>query len=234
MRIALIPARGGSKRIPKKNIRVFCGAPMISYSIRAAQASGLFDRIVVSTDSEEIADIARESGALVPYMRPAELSDDFATTLDVLQHAVSEEDKTNSASALESLCCLYATAPFVTAADLIRGEAVLSSGDAPYVFSATEYAFPVQRAFKRDAGGRAALLFPEHEGTRSQDLTPTFHDAGQFYWCRPEAIRKSLPILAGAEPLMVDRRRVQDIDTPDDWAYAEAMFKLLQAEENGK
>lgn len=232
MRLALIPARGGSKRIPGKNIRSFCGAPMISYSISAAKESGLFDAIIVSTDSDEIADVARAAGASVPYMRPADLADDFATTLDVLRHAVSSEDENGNGSPLKAVCCLYATAPFVRPEDLKGGLAQLEATEAQYVFSAAEYAFPVQRAFLQDGEGFTSLLFPEHQATRSQDLPPAFHDAGQFYWCRPDAIRQSLSILGRkSAPFLLDRRRVQDIDTPDDWAYAEAMFSLLAKEE---
>jgi N-acylneuraminate cytidylyltransferase len=226
MKIALIPARGGSKRIPRKNIAEFHGKPMIAWSIEAALGAGFFDRIVTSTDNEEIADIARQHGAEVPWMRPAALADDHATTLEVIAHGLNALE--SDGASIEALCCLYATAPFVRAADLVAGYEALSQSEASYVFAAAEFSFPPQRGFTRDAQGFARMVAPEHMTTRSQDLEPVYHDAGQFYWCRPDAVRAGEALLGPRSlPLIMERARVQDIDTPGDWAFAEALFALL-------
>ncbi|MFD2237993.1 pseudaminic acid cytidylyltransferase [Aureimonas populi] len=224
MRLGLIPARGGSKRIPRKNILPFHGKPMIVRSIEAALACGRIDTVIVSTDDEEIAALARSAGAQVPFMRAAELSGDHATTLAVIADAL---EKTEAQGArVEALCCLYATAPFTTAADLEAAHGLLEESGASYVFAAAEFPYPIQRAL-RLVGGRAAMFHPEHAATRSQDLEPAFHDAGQFYWCRPEAVRAGRPMLGpDAVPYLMDRARVQDIDTPEDWAFAEKLFAL--------
>ncbi len=225
MRIALIPARGGSKRIPRKNIKTFHGQPIIAYSINAAKHSGLFDHVIVSTDDEEIAEVAKDAGAEIPFMRPAKLSDDYATTMDVLAHAA--EFYKNSGAALTDLCCLYATAPFVRPVDLIESARLFDDPALDYVFSATEFPFPIQRAFYRDKNGRTAMFQPEHVATRSQDLTPAFHDAGQFYWCKAGAVTARRPIFSDKSmPYILPRKRVQDIDTPEDWDFAEALYKL--------
>jgi pseudaminic acid cytidylyltransferase len=227
MRLAVIPARGGSKRIPRKNIRPFCGKPMIAWSIEAARASACFDRIIVSTDDDEIADTASFFGAEIPFRRPAELSDDHTGTLAVIAHAVRWQGD-NGAEPTE-VCCIYATAPFVEPGDLRHGLERLEAQRCDYVFSATHYPFPVQRAFRMTPQGRAEMVYPEHFGTRSQDLEELFHDAGQFYWGTSSAWLDQRPIFsAGASPLLLPRHRVQDIDTPDDWTRAEAMFRALR------
>ncbi|MCL4159314.1 UNVERIFIED_CONTAM: hypothetical protein GTU68_027697 [Idotea baltica] len=225
MRLAVIPARGGSKRIPGKNIKRFCGKPIIAWSIEAALRARCFDRVIVSTDSEEIVDIARATGADVPFMRPTKLSDDHATTMDVLQHVVAHYDAAEPE--IKTLTCIYATAPFVTASDLEAANAALGDDSVDYVFSAAEFPFPIQRGFKLSETGRPDLFQPEHVNTRSQDLTPAYHDAGQFYACRASAIREGAPFFGPRSvPILLDRKRVQDIDTPEDWDFAEALFRI--------
>lgn len=232
MRLAVIPARGGSKRIPRKNIKLFCGKPMIAWSIEAALQSGCFDQIVVSTDDAEIADIARQSGVKVPFMRPAELSDDHTGTTAVMAHAIDWFVKRGQTPA--QVCCLYPTAPFVRADDLRRGLAALTEAGSDYAFSVTSYAFPIQRAIRLTAENRVAMLNPEHFSTRSQDLEEAYHDAGQFYWGRADAWLQGRMIFSpAAVPVMLPRHRVQDIDTPEDWLRAEWMFKSMQAQTDG-
>lgn len=226
-RVVLIPARGGSKRIPRKNIRPFFGKPMIAWSIEAAKASGVAERVVVSTDDEEIAGIARDCGAEVPFLRPAKLSDDHATTMDVIVHAI--EALAEQGDAVEQLCCLYSTAPMVLPEDLSGAAALLDEGGCDYVFSATHYAFPIQRALRQLPAGGVAMFHPEHLNTRSQDLEPALHDAGQFYWGCAAAFRARVPIFSErARPWLLPRYRVQDIDTPEDWRRAELMFGALR------
>lgn len=229
MRIAVIPARGGSKRIPRKNIKPFRGKPMIAWSINAARDSGCFDQIIVSTDDTEIADVARTHGADVPFMRPADLSDDYATTVPVIAHATAWcRDAGNDVT---DVCCLYATAPFVRANDLQMGFAQLQSSGAQYVFSATDFGFPIQRALVQADDGRVTMLQPQHINTRSQDLQETYHDAGQFYWGRAQTWCDQVPLMgADAQIIHLPRYRVQDIDTPDDWRRAELLFQALQSE----
>ncbi|MFJ2991151.1 pseudaminic acid cytidylyltransferase [Pandoraea sp. NPDC087047] len=227
MKLAVIPARGGSKRIPRKNIKSFCGKPMIAWSIEAARASGCFDRVIVSTDDDEIAELARTQGAEVPFMRPAELSDDHAGTIPVIAHAIDWMNR--NAGAVEFACCLYATAPFVQPEDLRRGFDVLQQSGADYAFSVTSYAFPIQRAIRVTAGQRVEMFHPEHFTTRSQDLEEAFHDAGQFYWGRAGAWLSAKPLFShDAAPVPLPRHRVQDIDTPQDWERAEWLFKAMQ------
>ena len=227
--VAIIPARGGSKRIPRKNVKEFGGKPMIAWSIEAAKASGCFDQIIVSTDDEDIARVAGEWGAEVPFMRPAKLSDDFTGTLPVIRHAV--EWLTQNGTPVEYACCLYATAPFVSAKDLQEGLQLIKSTDSSYAFSVTSYAFPIQRAIRITENGRVAMFNPGHFQTRSQDLEEAWHDAGQFYWGTAEAWREERPIFSeDSVPVTLPRYRVQDIDTPEDWARAEWLFRAMQAE----
>lgn len=224
MKVAIIPARGGSKRIPRKNLRDFCGRPIIGYSIGTALDSGLFDEVIVSTDDEEIAALARTLGAKVPFVRPAELSNDHAGTLAVMQHAVQACRSLGWAPDL--VCCLYATAPFVQAADLQRGLAALADARLQYAFSATSFAFPVQRAIRLDAAGHVEPVWPENIPKRSQDLEPLFHDAGQFYWGRAQAFAGHLPLFAPhSAAVVLPRHRVQDIDNEEDWVRAEWLFR---------
>lgn len=230
MRLAVIPARGGSKRIPRKNIKVFCGKPMIAWSIEAALGSACFDEVVVSTDDEEIAEVARRYGALVPFMRPAELADDHTGTIPVIRHAV--EWFKQQAQPVESACCLYATAPFISSVDLRRGLDELQGSDCDYAFSVTSYAFPIQRAI-RIQNGRVEMFEPENFNTRSQDLEEAYHDAGQFYWGKAHAWINERPIFTPRSlPIFLPRHQVQDIDTPEDWVRAEWLFKAMQAQES--
>lgn len=228
MKLAVIPARGGSKRLPRKNIKAFCGKPMIAWSIEAARDSDCFDRIIVSTDDEEIADVARQWGAEVPFVRPTELANDHAGTIPVIRHAVDWIIKAGRRP--EAVCCLYATAPFVLPADLRRGLGILESEESDYAFSVTSYAFPIQRAVFLNNGGRVEMFHPNQFSTRSQDLVQAFHDAGQFYWGVTDAWLAERPIFSpAAAPVMLPRHRVQDIDTLEDWVRAEWLFKAMQA-----
>lgn len=228
MKICVIPARGGSKRIPRKNIKPFCGKPMIGWSIEAAVQSGCFDRVVVSTDDTEIADVARQCGAEVPFMRPAHLSDDHTGTIPVIAHAI--EWFIGRGSDIRKACCLYATAPFVRAQDLQAGLVELETQACNYAFSMTSYAFPIQRALQLTTAGRVRMFYPEHFNTRSQDLQEAYHDAGQFYWGSADAWLANRPIFGeNSVPVLLPRHRVQDIDTQEDWERAELMFRVLQA-----
>jgi N-acylneuraminate cytidylyltransferase len=226
MRLAVIPARGGSKRIPRKNIKPFGGLPMIAWSIAAAKLSGCFDRIIVSTDDIEIAQVAQSQGAEVPFMRPPELSDDHVSTIPVIAHSIRWQNA-NGLQATE-VCCIYATAPFVQANDLQHGCRLMRETGADYVFSVTRYAYPIQRALRLTPGSRVKMWNPEHYQTRSQDLEEAFHDAGQFYWGQADAWLNQRPIFSSnAAPIILPHERVQDIDTPEDWREAEIKFLSL-------
>lgn len=228
MIIAIIPARGGSKRIPRKNIRPFAGKPIMAYSVAAARACGLFDRIVVSTDDAEIAAVARECGAETPFVRPAELADDHTGTDAVVAHALTWFAE--SGHNVELVCCIYPTAPFLRAEDLHRGRQALLDGGKSFAFSATTYPFSIQRALRILPDDGVEPFFPHWIDSRSQDLEPAYHDAGQFYWGRPEAFRAGLAMFARhAVPVILPRSRVQDIDTLDDWQCAELMHAALTA-----
>lgn len=228
MRLAVIPARGGSKRIPRKNIKPFCGKPMIAWSIEAAMVSDCFDAVIVSTDDAEIAETALQYGATVPFMRPDDLSDDYTGTIPVIQHAI--EWHRQHGQSPEDVCCIYATAPFVRAEDIQQGLAILQERGTDYAFSITSYAFPIQRAVRITSEKRIEMFQPEHFNTRSQDLEEAYHDAGQFYWGRADAWLQGNPIFSpDSAPVILPRHRVQDIDTLEDWARAEWMFKAMQA-----
>lgn len=222
MRLAVIPARGGSKRIPRKNINIFCGKPIIAWSIQAALSSGCFDSVIVSTDDEEIASVAREWGADVPFMRPPELSDDYTETIPVIRHAIDWHS--HHSVIPELVCCIYATAPFATPEDISRGEKILIDTGCDYAFTVTSYAFPIQRAMRITPEKKTEMFYPENFGTRSQDLEEAFHDAGQFYWGRTNAWVSGKKIFHAAAPVFLPRHRVQDIDTQEDWERAERMF----------
>jgi N-acylneuraminate cytidylyltransferase len=224
MNAAIIPARGGSKRIPRKNIKPFCGKPMIAWSIEAARESGCFEHIVVSTDDDEIARVAQEYGAEVPFTRPANLADDYTATVPVIKHAIIECRKVGIDP--EFVCCIYATAPFLDPSDLRSALARLRKSDAAYAFSVTGFDYPIQRSLRIDETDHVSMFHPEHYATRSQDLTPAYHDAGQFYWGKAAAWLDELPLF-GNQSIAVNlpRDRVQDIDTPEDWSRAERMFE---------
>jgi len=231
MRVAVIPARGGSKRIPDKNIRPFDGVPIIGYAIDTALASGLFDHVIVSTDDPAIARIARERGAELPFVRPESLADDHTTVVDVICHAV--EWMQGEGYELDAVCLIYATAPFIDAGDLARGAAALESGDWDYALAVTDFAAPIFRAFAAHPDGGVEMFFPEHFKTRSQDLPQALHDAGQFCWGRPQAWLERRPIFdRRSVPILIPRWRVQDDSTPpEDWARAELIHRLRSQEE---
>lgn len=226
MKIAVIPARGGSKRIPRKNIKLFSGKPMIGWSIEAAKSSGCFDEIIVSTDDEEIAAVARRWGASVPFIRPASLSDDHTGTTAVIRHSLEWLDSKNTT--VTHACCVYATAPFLNPEDIKRGLELIENLDLDYAFSVTSYSFPIQRALKLDANDRVNMFNPEHLKTRSQDLTVAWHDAGQFYWGTKSAwLREAAIYSERAAVVKLPRHRVQDIDVQEDWERAEWLFKAM-------
>jgi pseudaminic acid cytidylyltransferase len=228
-RVAIIPARGGSKRIPRKNIRPFHGVPIIAYSIRAALESGLFDRVIVTTDDEAIAGIAREQGAETPFTRPAALADDHAGTVEVIQHALEELIRLGETP--ELACCIYATAPFLQTRYLEEGARLLQArADKSYAFAVTTFDFPVQRALRISPNGTLDAMYPQFRNVRSQDLDEAWHDAGQFYWGRTEAWRRGDTLFSpAAMPVALPRHLVLDIDTPEDWLRAESMYAALRA-----
>ncbi|MCP1475116.1 pseudaminic acid cytidylyltransferase [Pseudomonas sp. EB276 TE3739] len=223
--VAIIPARGGSKRIPRKNLLPFAGVPMIVRSIRTALDSGLFEQVVVSTDDAEIADIARAHGAQVPFMRPADLADDYTGTAAVIVHALQH------LPSFDFACCIYATAPLLQARYLRQGLELLERHPhRSFAFSVCDFAFPVQRALTVDGDGALTALYPEFRNTRSQDLPEAFQDAGQFYWGRSEAWMRGDVLYSPASlPVILPRYLVQDIDTPEDWQRAEYLYAALKA-----
>jgi N-acylneuraminate cytidylyltransferase len=229
MSIAVIPARGGSKRIPKKNIKLFRGEPIIARSIQVAINSGLFDEVIVSTDDKEIAKISINFGASVPFFRPHELSNDHATTLDAMEHAARWLRANNKLS--ESLCCIYPTAPFLEQTDLSQAFKLLNKST-HYVFSAVEYNHPVQRAFSLNEQLGVQMNQPNHIQTRSQDLEPNYHDAGMFYLGWAESFINQQPIFSEhSKALVLPNYRVHDIDNTDDWYRAELMHQAYLSQE---
>jgi len=230
MNVAIIPARGGSKRIPKKNTKFFLGIPVIEYSIRAAVQSGCFDRIIVSTDDEDIADIAINSGAEVPFMRPKRLSGDYTATVPVVKHAV--EYINTGDQVIDLACCIYATAPFIQVEDIRKSFDLISSRDYDYVFPVTSFPYPIQRGLGLLESEKVSMISPEYYESRSQDLVAAYHDVGQFYWGSYEAWTLEKPILTGKSgAVILPRHRVQDIDTLEDWKRAEILFKAIQLSE---
>lgn len=226
MRLAVIPARGGSKRVPHKNIKPFGGQPMIAWSIRAAIESRCFDRILVSTDDAEIATIARFYGADVPFLRPAELSDDHTGTIPVIAHAI-EWQNANGLRTTE-VCCIYATAPFVSADDLRRGLSIRHESRAEFAIAMMRYPSPIQRAFRIREDNRVEMFDPAQFEIRSQDLDDAWHDAGQFYWGRADAWLTHKTLFGSdTAPVVLARHLVQDIDTAEDWYRAELMFQAM-------
>lgn len=229
MNVAIITARGGSKRIPNKNIRDFGGKPMIAWPILAARHANIFDRIIVSTDSEKIRDISVEYGAEVPFLRPASLSDDHTATAPVVIHAL--EWLMEQGAKPSRVCCIYPTSPFIEADDLKRGLTLLQDG-APAAISVTTFDYPILRAFKVNGDGSVEFNWPEYRPVRSQDLPEFYHDAGQFYWADVQAFFEAKRFaMSGAMPVILPRKRVQDLDTPEDWELAELMWKALHIEE---
>ncbi|WP_440959334.1 pseudaminic acid cytidylyltransferase [Oceanicaulis sp. LC35] len=238
MKIAVIPARGGSKRIPRKNVRPFHGQPMISWPIAAALETGVFDHVVVSTDDPEIAEVAKSAGASAPFLRPPELADDFTGVIPVIKHAMTAMAEITGESP-DLVCAIYATAPFLSASDIKRGhDALVAAPAQDYAISVTPFAFPVQRALRQvqsETGPGLAPMYPEFIRSRSQDLEEAFHDAAQFFWCRPKALLEEAPVFSPRSiPITIAPERVQDIDTEYDWRRAELMFQALRADDAGE
>lgn len=222
--IAIVTARGGSKRIPRKNVKDFCGKPIIAYSIEAALESNLFDEVMVSTDDIEIAEIAKSFGANVPFLRSAEASNDYATTADVLKEVLN--GYAASGKVFDITCCLYPTAPFVSSSELVEAWRMIEDG-APSVIPVTSFDFPPQRGFDLLSDGTIRYTYPEYAATRSQDLPPVVHDCGRFYMMKTDAYLASNSVLMdGCKALFVDPTLVQDIDTPQDWELAEFKYQF--------
>jgi pseudaminic acid cytidylyltransferase len=231
MKVAVIPARGGSKRIPRKNIKLFCGKPMIAWSIDAALQSGCFDYVVVSTDDTEIAEVARQCGAQAPFIRPAALSDDHSGTIPVIRHAI--EWFSERGQSWDLVCCLYATAPFIRGVDIRRGLDILTAARSDYAFAVTKYPFPIQRAIRITEQGRVQMFNKDHFNTRSQDLEEAYHDAGQFYWGRASAwLTEKVIFGLDAAVIRIPGYRVRDIDTLEDWTMAEYLFQAINIKKN--
>ena len=225
--VAIIPARGGSKRIPRKNIRPFLGVPLIARTISILRDSGVFDRVVVSTDDDEIAEIAVRAGAEAPFRRPAELSSDTATTLPVIADAIQRLEASGWRGAYA--CCAYPAAVLSVPQDYQAARKLLAGGLVNYVFTAASFPSSIQRALRRTADGGAEMFWPEHRDARSQDLEPAYQDAGQFYFGTRDAWLDARPIFSAASRMLeLPRHRVQDIDTEEDWRRAELLFQLLQ------
>lgn len=231
MKLCIIPARSGSKRIVDKNIKLFQGKPIIGYSIETAQASDCFDKIIVSTDDEKIAAISRDYGAETPFIRPKDLADDFTGTMPVISHAIRWYIEQNIPISI--VCCLYATAPFVTTDNLLGAYQKLLSTDADYCFSVTKYHFPIQRAIKVTLDDRITMFDQSYLNTRSQDLEEAYHDAGQFYWGKAKAFLAEKSLFSEyATPYIIPSYQVQDIDTLEDWIRAEHIFSVMKATES--
>lgn len=221
--IAVIPARGGSKRIPRKNIKEFCGKPMIAYSIEAALKSGCFDRVIVSTDDMEIAEIAISYGAEVPFIRPNSLSEDFAIVTDTVIHAI-EQMETQFKVTVDYACLIYATAPLIDKLYLSQGLQKILDSNKSFAIGVTSYAFPIQRALSIQ--DNVIQKLSNHKETRSQDLEEYYHDAAHFCWGSKEAFIEKRDFFSSiAIPIIIPRSLVQDIDTPEDWEYAELLYK---------
>ena len=226
--IAIITARGGSKRIPKKNIKEFAGRPILAYTIEAALQSGVFDEVMVSTDSEEIARIALEYGASVPFFRSEKTANDYAATADVVAEVLEEYKKLGKS--FDVFCCLYPTAPFITGDRLKEAWEKMLQAGAPGILPVTAFSFPPQRCFVVAQDGSLRYKWPEYRTARSQDLEKYYHDAGQFYFVRTQCFLKEKTVVpAGVLPLILDETEVQDIDNETDWILAELKYKLLRS-----
>lgn len=224
--LAIITARGGSKRIPHKNIKIFCGKPIIAYSIQAALESKLFDEVMVSTDDERIASIAKEYGANVPFMRSEENANDFATTRDVLDEVMKTYK--NQGKTFDYMCCIYPTAPFVTVKKLQEAFSLLRSAKTEQVVPVVKFSFPPQRCYVIDAENNLRYKWPENQPKRSQDLEPFYHDAGQFYFYDANVFyqhKNTVELITKA--LVLPDLEVQDIDNEEDWAIAEMKYQLM-------
>jgi pseudaminic acid cytidylyltransferase len=225
--VAIITARGGSKRIPRKNIKSFLGKPIIAYSITAAIESGCFDEVMVSTDDAEIAEIAKSYGAKIPFLRSVKNSDDYSTTTDVLKEVIEEYRK--QGINYDTLCCIYPTAPFVSAAKLQNAMKLLAETNADCVLPIVKYSYPIQRSLKIESG-KAVMNWPENYFARSQDLTPVYHDCGQYYCMNTESMLTQMKLFAqNTIPIITPEEEVQDIDNEDDWKLAEIKYTFLQS-----
>ena len=219
--LCVIPARGGSKRIPRKNVKDFLGKPLIAYSIEAALNSGVFERVIVSTDDADIADVAVKFGAQVPFMRDATLSDDYATSSDAVA------DAARRLGGYAHVCCLYATAPLITCEILREAYGKFEEARCEFLFSATEFSFPIQRAIRLEQNGAVNMFYPQFALTRSQDLERAYHDAGAFYFGRREAWLEKKPIFAPySRAFLLPRNLVCDIDTPEDFEFAQKLYEI--------
>jgi pseudaminic acid cytidylyltransferase len=225
VKIAVIPARGGSKRIPRKNIKQFSGKPMIAWAISIALESNLFDEIVVSTDDDEIAEVARSWGAKTPFVRPANLADDITPTVPVVAHAVTA--CSNLGWEIKYACCIYPCVPFLEVTDLVDALNMLLDCNADFVYPVTEYAHPVQRSMRRLSSGKMQFYSPEFELTRTQDLEKSYHDAGQFYWGTVPAWLEHKKMHTDGLAMPIPNWRVVDIDSEDDWIRAARSFQSL-------
>lgn len=222
--IAIIPARGGSKRIPRKNIKDFLGKPIIAYSIEAALQSGIFDEVMVSTDDKEIADVARRYGASVPFMRSSHTASDFATTADVISEVL--DSYASHGKEFDTVCCLYATAPFITIDRLRKAASIIAAGEFDSAFTCVEYTYPVLRSLVINSDGRISMKWPEFKNSRSQDLEKFYHDAGQFYFATMDAYRTTGFWGSNTAPIILSELEAQDLDTPTDWQLAEIKYQL--------
>lgn len=226
--ICIIPARGGSKRIPGKNIKLFLGKEIIAYSIEAALKSNLFDEVMVSTDDQEIKKVAISFGAKVPFLRSEKTSNDFANTYDVIEEVLNEYSKSHIN--FDYVCCLYACAPFVTSTKLIEGLNILKSNNFDTVFPVMAFSFPIQRALKKSKTNKVSFIHPEFSLTRSQDLEESFHDTGQFYWLNSRRLISNKKLISSNSGcVLVSEIEGQDIDNPSDWKLAELKYEMLQS-----
>ncbi len=224
--IAIIPARGGSKRIPRKNIKNFLGKPVISYSIEAALQSGLFEEVMVSTDDKEIAEIAKSYGASVPFLRSPKTADDFATVSEVIEEVLQKYTAELQRN-YDYVCCLFATAPLVSAEDLRKAFAQLEQSEFDGIFPVVPFPAPIQRALHFQ-GNKIRMIYPENLNKRSQDLAPAYYDAGQYYWIKTDIFLKEKKLWTdNVTAIVTDELKAQDIDNPSDWKLAEMKYKLL-------
>jgi len=227
--LAVIPARGGSKRIPRKNIRLFAGKPIIAYSLGAAREAGCFSDVVVSTEDSEIASVARAHGGTVPFMRSAATADDHAGIADVVKEVITAYEAWARRS-VDLVCCILPTAPFVSAGNIVQGYRLMLKGDMNALVTVVRYSYPIQRAL-RDENGYVSMIQPENYVKRSQELEPSYHDAGQFYWIRKDELFKyGKMFIPRTGFICIDQTRAQDIDTEEDWRCAEAKFELLRGQ----
>lgn len=226
MKIAIIPARGGSKRIPGKNSKVFCGKPMIAWAIGYALESKIFDKVIVSTDDVQISMVARAAGAETPFVRPADLADDLTPTVPVIAHAV--DTCQDMGWDIEYACCIYPCVPFLQTFDLVEAFKLMQETGANFAYPVTDYAHPIQRAMRRLPAGHMQFLQPENELARTQDLEKSYHDTGQFYWGKASAWKARMKMHTAGVGMVVPNWRVVDIDNAEDWKRAELLYEVFK------